>query len=430
MIESGLPGMTLFEVSAIGIPYALIGLAYLFAASRLLPERKELLEQLGESRREYLAEMQVQPGCRLIGQSVENAGLRQLPGLFLIEIDRNGQIIAPVNPDDMIQANDRLVFTGIVSSIIDLEKIVGLVPIADPDYEVSPKQQRRRRLVEAVISENSPLVGKTIKEAEFRATYGAAVVAVHRGGHRVEKKLGEVELKPGDTLLLQVRAHFLRAHRNDPAFYLISDVEEWRPLRHDRAWIAFVLFILLIVLMTTDVVNILVAGTLIAVAMVAMGCISSGDARRSIEWQVLVTIGASFGVGKALENSGAALSIATGVVNLTEAWGPIAALGAMYILGSLVTELITNNAAAVLLFPFCLKVAELYHADSRPFMMALVLSASASFMTPIGYQTNMMVYGPGGYRFSDFIKIGAPLHIVLATVAIILIPIVWPFNIM
>ncbi len=428
MIQSGIPGMSLFEISAIGIPYAVIGLGYLFIAGRLLPERKELLEQLGESRREYLAEMQVQPGCRLIGQSVENAGLRQLPGLFLIEIDRDGQIIAPVNPDDLIQANDRLVFTGIVSSIIDLEKIVGLVPIADPDYEVSPKQQRRRRLCEAVISQNSPLVGKTIKEAEFRATYGAAVVAVHRGGHRVEKKLGDVTLQPGDTLLLQVRAHFLRAHRNDPAFYLVSDVEDWRPLRHDRAWIALALFLVLIALMTTGVVDILVAGTLIAVAMVAMGCISSGDARRSIEWQVLVTIGASFGVGTALENSGAATAIATAVVNSTEAFGPVGTLAAMYLLGSLVTELITNNAAAVLLFPFCVKVAELYHVDPRPFLIALILSASASFMTPIGYQTNMMVYGPGGYRFSDFIKIGGPLHVVLTIVAITLIPWIWPFQ--
>lgn len=428
MRQNGLRGMGLFEMSVVGIPYAVIGLGYLFIAGRLLPERKELIEQLGESRREYLAEMQVQPGCRLIGQSVETAGLRQLPGLFLIEIDRNDQLIAPVNPDDVIQANDRLVFTGIVSSIIDLEKIVGLVPIADPDYEVSPKAQRRRRLCEAVISANSPLVGKTIKEAEFRATYGAAVVAVHRGGHRVKKKLGEVELKPGDTLLLQVRSHFFRAHRNDPAFYLISDVEDYRPLRHDRAWIAMVLFVLLIALMTTGVVDILVAGVLIALAMIALGCISAGDARRSIEWEVLVTIGASFGVGTALENSGAAEAIAHGIVNATRAFGPIAALGAMYIVGSLVTELITNNAAAVLIFPFCLQVAAQYQVDSRPFMMALVFSASASFMTPIGYQTNMMVYGPGGYRFSDFLKIGGPLHLVLLIVAMILIPVFWPMT--
>ncbi|MCA9100748.1 MAG: SLC13 family permease [Pirellulales bacterium] len=427
MVKSGLPGMHLFEIGWVGLPYALIGVAYLALAGRLLPERKELLEQLGDTRREYLAEMLVRPGCRLIGQSVETAGLRQLPGLFLIEIDREGQIIGPVSPDDVIHANDRLVFTGIVSSIIELEKIAGLVPIADPGYEVSPKQQRRRRLCEAVISENSPLVGKTIRDAEFRATYGAAVVAVHRGGHRVEKKLGDVTLRPGDTLLLQVRSHFLRAHRNDPAFYLVSNVDDWRPLRRDRAWIAMGLFLVLIVLMTTGVVPTLVAATLCAVAMVAMGCISSGDARRSIEWQVLVTIAAAFGVGTALEKSGAATAIATTLVNSTQTWGPIAALAAIYLLGSILTELITNNAAAVLMFPFCLETARLYDADSRPFLIALILSASASFMTPIGYQTNMMVYGPGGYRFNDFLRIGGPLNLVLAIVAVTLIPWIWPF---
>jgi di/tricarboxylate transporter len=427
IIDSNLPGMHLFEIAWVGVPYAIIGVIYLALAGRLLPERKELLEQLGESRREYLAEMLVQPGCRLVGQSVEGAGLRQLPGLFLIEIERDGNIIGPVGPDDVIEANDRLVFTGIVSSIIELEKIAGLVPIADPHYEVSPQQQRRRQLCEAVISENSPLVGKTIRDAEFRASYGAAVVAVHRGGQRVQTKLGDVTLKPGDTLLLQVRSHFLRAHRDDPAFYLVSIVDDWRPLRRDRAGIALGLFGLLIVLMTTGLVPTLVAATLCAVAMVATGCISSGDARRSVEWQVLVTIAAAFGVGTALEKSGAATAIAAGLVDATQVWGPIAALAVIYLLGSVLTEMITNNAAAVLMFPFCLETARLYNADSRPFLIALILSASASFMTPIGYQTNMMVYGPGGYRFSDFLRIGAPLNLLLGIVAVILIPWIWPF---
>ncbi|REJ72589.1 MAG: SLC13 family permease [Planctomycetota bacterium] len=428
MIQNGLPGMRLFEIGMVGVPYAVIGLVYLFfAGRRLLPDRKELLEQLGESRREYLAEMQVQPGCRLIGKSVEGAGLRQLPGLFLIEIDRNGQIIGPVGPDDVIHAHDRLVFTGIVSSIIELEMIPGLVPIADPAYEVSPKQQRGRRLCEAVISENSRLVGKTIRDSDFRAIYGAAVVAVHRGGRRVEKKIGDITVRPGDTLLLQVRPHFLRAYRHDPAFYLVSDVDEWRPIRRDRAWIAVALFLALVVLMATGSVPIVVAAALIAVLMVAAGCISSGEARRSVEWQVLVTIAAAFGVGTALQNSGAATAVATTLVNTTQAGGPIVALAVIYLLGSILTELITNNAAAVLLFPFCLETARLYNADPRPFLMALILSASASFMTPIGYQTNMMVYGPGGYRFTDFLRIGAPLNTCLWIVAVCLIPLLWPF---
>ncbi|MCA9110439.1 MAG: anion permease, partial [Planctomycetaceae bacterium] len=380
-----------------------------------------------DSRREYLAEMLVQPGCRLIGQSIERAGLRQLPGLFLIEIDRNEHVIGPVRPDEVIQENDQLVFTGIVSSIIDLEKIGGLIPTADPDYEVSPSQQRRRRLCEAVISNSSPLIGKTIREADFRARYGAAVVAVHRGGKRVEKKIGDISLRTGDTLLLQVQPHFRRAYRHDPAFYLVSDVDDWRPLRRDRVWVALVLFSALIVLMTSGVVSTVVAATLVAVLMIAAGCISSGEARRSIEWQVLITIAAAFGVGTALQNSGAATAIATLFVNATQEWGPIAALAAIYLLGSILTELITNNAAAVLMFPFCLETARLYDADPRPFLIALILSASASFMTPIGYQTNMMVYGPGGYRFSDFLRIGAPLNLVLWIVAVALIPMIWRF---
>ncbi len=168
IVEHGLPGLSLFEIGKVGLPYALVGLAYLFLVGRkLLPDRKELLEQLGDSRREYLTEMLVQPGCRLAGETVESAGLRQLPGLFLIEIDRHDRLLAPVSPEEVIEKNDRLVFTGIVSSIIDLEKIPGLVPITDPNYEVSAKQQRGRRLCEAVISESSPLINKTIRDCRL-----------------------------------------------------------------------------------------------------------------------------------------------------------------------------------------------------------------------------------------------------------------------
>lgn len=428
MISSGMDGLRLLEIGKVGVPYALIGIVYLFTIGRhLLPDRKELLEQLGESRREFLVEMLVQSECRMVGQTIEQAGLRHLPGLFLIEIDRGDKLIAPVAPDELIRVNDRLIFTGVVSSIVELEKVPGFIPAVDPSYEFQPHQQRKRRLCEAVVSENSPLVGKTIRDADFRATYGAAVVAMHRGGSRVEGKLGDVSLRPGDTLLLQTQQHFYRAHRNDPAFYLISDVEEWRPLRSDRTWIALAIFVLLLVLMTSEVMPTVVSAGLAACMMIGIGCLSTSEARKSIEWQVLVTIGASFGVGTAIEKSGAAAAIVEVVFGSIQSWGPIAALACIYILGSIVTELITNNAAAVLMFPFCVEVAKLYDASPVPFVIALMLAASASFMTPIGYQTNMMVYGPGGYRFSDFMKIGAPLNAILAVVAIVLVPLIWPF---
>ena len=228
MIQHDLPQMGMFEIGQVGLPYALVGIGYLLAfGPRLLPERKELLEQLGESRREYMVEMLVQPDCRMAGQTVEKAGLRHLPGLFLIEIDRSGELITPVAPGDTILVFDRLVFTGVVSSVVELQKITGLVPTADPAYESRPTQQMSRSMSEAVISANSPLIGKTIREADFRATYGAAVVAVHRGGSRVQQKVGDIRLQPGDTLLLQAQLRFARADRNDPAFYLVSDVDHW-----------------------------------------------------------------------------------------------------------------------------------------------------------------------------------------------------------
>lgn len=432
MIDNGVRGLGLFEIGKVGVPYAIVGSLFLVLfGRRLLPERKDLMEQMEETRRDYLAEMLIGPNCRLSGQSVAAAGLRQLPGLFLIEIEREGQVIAPVRPDDILHAHDRLVFTGIVSSILELERIPGLVVIHESNTELPTKtphvRSHERRLVEAVVSESSSLNGKRIRDADFRAVYGAAVVAVHRFGERVKQKIGDIELRTGDTLLLQTPASFLRAHRHDPDFYLVSQVDQWRPIRRNRGWLAVGLFVLLMALMTSGAVPIVVSAALVASLMIALGCLSANDARQSIEWQVLITIAASFGVGTALQNSGAATYLAQAVVGSTAAWGPIAGLIIIYAFGSIITELITNNAAAVLMFPICVETAKLYSADARPFFIALALSASASFMTPIGYQTNMMVYGPGGYRFMDFFRIGAPLNVILGIIAIVLIPIFWPF---
>ncbi len=428
MLQNGIEGMGLFEIGQVGLPYALVGIVYLmFVGPKLLPDRKELLEQLGSSRREYVVEMLVQPNCRLAGRTVEQAGLRNLPGLYLIEIDRDGEVITPVDPADVIRIHDRLVFTGVISSVVELQKIGGLVPASDPEVELPPTPPAGRRMCEAVISASSPIIGKSIRNADFRATYGAAVVAVHRGGSRVETKVGDIRLQPGDTLLLQTQQHFARAHRNNPAFYLVSDVEQWRPLRRDRAWVAIALFVALIVVMTTGLMSTLVAASLVASLMVATRCLSAGEARRSVEWQVLITISAAFGVGIAIQKSGAATSIAIPLVQVTQSWGPVATLACLYVMGSLLTEMITNNAVAVLLFPICLETAKLLGASPRPFIMAMTLAASASLMTPIGYQTNLLVFGPGGYRYSDFLRVGLPLNLTLIGVAIILVPIFWPF---
>ncbi len=430
MKKAGLPEMTFFEIGYAGLPCAIIGCAYILTVGRrILPERKELMEQLGDSRREYLVEMVVTPACRLVGQSIEAAGLRRLPGLFLIEVDRRGTVIAPVSPDTVLESNDRLVFTGVVGTIVDLKKIPGLEPATEATDQAS-EEQRRRRLCEAVVSRSSPLIGQTVREAQFRSHYNAAIVAIHRNGERLTTKIGDVKLESGDTLLMQTGPNFVQAHRNNPDFYLVSDVEGSQPLRHERWWVALVIFAGLLVTMfigksDTAMLGAFVAGGL----MVLTRCMSAADARQTVEWPVLIAIGASFGLGSALEKSGAALFLSTQLVAWTQPLGPYATLAAIYFVTMVLNELITNNGAAALAFPFCLKAAELSHCDSRPFVMAVALAASFAFASPVGYQTHMMVYGPGGYRFSDFVKVGVPLNLLLWIASVILIPMIWPFTV-
>jgi len=430
MKKAGLPEMTFFEIGYAGLPCAIIGCAYILTVGRrILPERKELMEQLGDSRREYLVEMVVTPVCRLVGQSIEAAGLRRLPGLFLIEVDRRGTVIAPVSPDTVLESNDRLVFTGVVGTIVDLKKIPGLEPATEATDQAS-EEQRRRRLCEAVVSRSSPLIGQSVREAQFRSHYNAAIVAIHRNGERLTTKIGDVKLESGDTLLMQTGPNFVQAHRNNPDFYLVSDVEGSQPLRHERWWVALVIFAGLLVTMfigksDTAMLGAFVAGGL----MVLTRCMSAADARQTVEWPVLIAIGASFGLGSALEKSGAALFLSSQLVAWTQPLGPYATLAAIYFVTMVLNELITNNGAAALAFPFCLKAAELSHCDSRPFVMAVALAASFAFASPVGYQTHMMVYGPGGYRFSDFVKVGVPLNLLLWIASVILIPMIWPFTV-
>lgn len=429
MKKAGMTEMTFFEIGYVGAPCAIIGTIYMLTVARkLLPERKELMEQFGDARREYLVEMVVTSGCRLIGQSIEVAGLRRLPGLFLTEIDRRGTVMTPVSPDTVMEVDDRLVFTGVVATIVDLKKIPGLEPASELADQAAA-ELRRKRLCEAVVSRSSPLIGQTVREAQFRTHYNAAIVAIHRNGERLTTKIGDVKLEAGDTLLLQTGPNFVQAHRNNPDFYLVSDVEGSQALRHERWWVASIIFVGLMVLMffapksETAMLGAFVAGGL----MVLTRCMSSSDARQSVEWPVLVAIGASFGLGTALEKSGAAAALSAQLVAMTQALGPYATLAAIYFVTMVLNELITNNGAAALAFPFCLKAAELSHCDPRPFVMAVALAASFAFASPVGYQTHMMVYGPGGYRFSDFVKVGVPLNLLLWVVCVILIPMVWPF---
>jgi len=437
-------GMGFFEIGYVGLPITIVVLLYLiFVAPRLLPHRQELLEQLGESRREYMIEMLVEPTCPFVGQSVQAAGLRQLPGLFLVEIERGGQILSPVGPDERLESDDHLVFVGVVSTIIDLQKIKGLVPIEEQG-RTSLIDRLGRRLCETVISPASPLVGRSIRGANFRTVYDAAVIAVHRSGERLQGKIGNIVLRPGDTLLLQTATGFMRAHRNNPDFHLVSEVGESSPVRHEKSTIALVVLGLMIVMMgLPDILEWMGKGGKLAqtldksrvfFAFAAAGlmvigrCVAPSAARRNVQWDVLYVIAASFGVSRALENSGAAKYIVDLFMPVVTPFGATAAIAAVYLITNVLTEFLTNNAAAALIFPIAVWTAKEMHIDPRPLIMAVTIAASAAYSTPIGYQTNMMVFGPGGYRFSDFVKVGLPLNILCFIVSMLLIPRIWPVG--
>jgi di/tricarboxylate transporter len=420
--------MGLFEIGAVGIPCAVIGVVYLVLLSRrLLPERMDMLEEIGTSPREYLVEMKVADTCQFVGIHVEETGLSQQHGLYLLEIVRDGEIIAPVQPDHIIEAGDVLSFSGIVSTIVDLERLPGLIPVADPGYEHELSVQRESMLTEAVVSPTAPIIGQSIIESNFRALYNAAVVAVHRGGARLAGRAGKVVLRSGDTLLLQTGPHFVDAHRNNRDFFLVSGVADSAPPRHARAGLSLVLLGLMIVLLTTQVLPTVLAAILIAGAMITGGCISVPNARRSLELQTLFAIAGAIALGLALFKSGAVHVIAHSTVTTVGQWGPYAVLAALAVLTMLFTEVVTNTAAAALMFPLAVATALDLGVDPRPFVMVVALIASASFLTPIGYQTNLMVYGPGGYRFTDFTRVGLPLSALLIVAATLVAPMVWPF---
>jgi di/tricarboxylate transporter len=419
------PGLKMLDITPIGLPCGIIGLIYvLFAQRWLLPERKAVLSDTDDLR-EYTVEMRVEPETSLVGKTVEKAGLRHLPNLYLAEIRRGNDIIPAVSPQQRLQANDQLLFVGVIDSILDLQKIRGLVPATDQVHKLDGPRAERS-LIEAVVSNTSPVVGKTVRESQFRTQYNAVVVAAARNGERLAGKIGNIRLQTGDTLLLEAPANFVNEQRISKDFYLVSSIPDSEPIRHERSLWAFGFGVLMVILASTGIMTMLQAAILAALGMLVFQCCSPLQAMRSIEWSVLVVIGAALALGKALEVSGAAEAIANGVVGLAGNT-PWLALAVIYLVTATLTEIITNNAAAALIFPIAFSLSKQLDVSYMPFVIVVMIAASASFSTPIGYQTNMMVYGPGGYRFTDFMRIGIPLNLLYGVLSVSLTPLIYPF---
>lgn len=419
------PGLRMFDIAWVGLPCVLAGTAFLYIAQGpLLPIRKPVIGNSDELR-QYTVEMVVVPQSPIAGKTVEQAGLRHLPGLYLAEIVRGSQLLPAVSPQEVLQENDQLVFVGVVDSVIDLHQMRGLQPATDQLFKLdSPRTERG--MIEAVVSNTCPLVDKTIREGQFRTRYNAVVLAVARNGERLSGKIGDIVLEPGDNLLLEAHQMFQEKQRASKDFYLVSSIPDSEPLRHEKASWAIAILVGMVVFAGFGWLSMLKAASLAAIVMLLTGCCSPSRSLQSIEWSVLLVIGAALGIGKALQETGAAGAIASTCISIAGD-NPWVVLAVVYAMTNLMTEVITNNAAAAIMFPISLALAQNLETNFLPFVIAIMIGASASFSTPIGYQTNLMVYGPGGYKFTDFTRIGFPLNVLFGMITVAIAPLIYPF---
>lgn len=418
--------LSIFSITAVGLPVALMGLVFMwYFFPKWLPDRSD--KSGFANLREFTLEVAVAHHGPLVGKSVQEAGLRDLSQVYLVEIERNDTVVTAVSSEEKLQGGDRLVFAGETEAISDLLRINGIEPSTDGDYSESIAIERaERRLVEVVVSPHCDALGNTIRDSKFRNRYGAVVLAVARNGERVQGNLGSIRLEAGDTLLLEARPAFVSRQRFNKDFLLVNDLDS-EPPRHERAYLSWGILALVVLLAAFGVTSMLNASLLGAGLMIVSGCCSISRAEKSLDLTVIVTIGASFALGAALQKTGAGQAIAGGIIDLS--FGiPWLMLILTYITVSMLTESITNNAAAVLMLPIVLEITEKASLNHEPFVFAVMMAASASFATPLGYQTNLMVYGPGNYRFTDFLKVGLPMNVFIGVMTISVLLIGWPLT--
>lgn len=421
---AGQAPLGMFELAPVALPIAATGIVLLIlSAPRLLPDRSGIRERFESGIRDFTVEMEVERGGVAVGRSVADLGLRNLDGVFLAWIRRGDGLISPVGPDERVSADDHLGFVGRVDRVVDLQSIRGLRS-AQHKHAISIGDGQHR-YVEAVVAPVSPLVGATLRSVDFRDRYGATVLAIHRSGHRIEGKLGEIVLHPADTLLLLTDREFRARWRDRRDFLLLSEVDGTVPVSARKAALTLVTTLAVVVLAALQWVPILHGALAASMLMVISGVLTADEARSAVDLDVVILIAASFGIGTAIEQSGLADLLAGWIAPPAAALGPSVVLGALVLTTLALTEFITNNAAAALIFPIAMAAAARTGADPRGFAVAIAIAASASFLTPIGYQTNTMVYGPGGYRFGDFARLGLPLTLLVFVGLVVLIPMQW-----
>ncbi len=420
VIGAGMPPLGMFDFAPIGVVLVIGGFLYmLLFSSRLLPETRvdERSDKLS-----YFIEARVSDHSALIGNSVIENGFRNMRELFLAEIVRGERLISPVTPSEVIETGDALVFTGNIQEIEELRSFDGL--------EIFEEQSGilGSNLVEVVVSHRSDLIGKRIKEAGFRSKFNAAVVAVRRGSHSLGGKLGLIRIEAGDQMILSIGPDFKERNDIENNFYLISAINKSNLLSRRDSVLTIALFVAAVVASAVGLISLFKAMLLVMLLFIMLKWSDLGRLKQQLPFELIVIVGSALGIAEVMISSGAAMVLVNLITELFHGMGHHGYLIAIYLLTLMLTEAITNNAAAALMFPIAYASAQSQGVDAMPFIMAVVYGASASFITPYGYQTNLMVYSAGRYQFSDYVKYGIPMSILYSAIVLTMLPIVFPIG--
>lgn len=419
VIAKGMPSLGMFDFAPIGMVLVLGGFLYmLLFSSKLLPEI-----MIDDTRDElsYFIEAKVTQQSTLIGNSVKDNGFRNMRELFLAEIVRNHKLISPVTPSEVIEADDILVFTGNVHDIEELKSFDGLKIFEEKNRVLNSN------LVEVIVSHQSTLVGQKIKEANFRSQFNAAVVAIRRGSQPLRGKIGLIRIKAGDQLILSVGEDFKCKENIENNFYLITDIDKNDFLSRRDSILAILLFIGAILISAIGFFSLFKAMLTVLIVYIVFRWTRLRQLKLHIPFELIIIIGSALGIAEVMISSGAATILVDFITFLFHDMGNYGYLIAIYLLTLILTEIITNNAAAALMFPIAYATGQNHGLDIMPFIMAVAYGASASFITPYSYQTNLMVYSAGRYQFSDYVKYGIPLSIIYSIIVITMLPLVFPF---
>lgn len=412
--EYKLPMLGFQDFFYLGVCVTIMGWIYLyFVGFRLLPSNANEIEALRENLKEYIVETEIAPGSKLIGKTVKDAGLRNLQDVFLVEVIRNEKVISPVSPDEILEPGDALFFSGNTQSIYQLIKEDNGLSVPKQDT----LEEEQFHFVEAVIPANSALVGMRIKDSNFRQQFSASIIAIHRNGKRVSGKVGEMHLAGGDFLLLLADANRQNGNHEKDLFFLSVPKkikEKKSPMKKVVGAASFALLIAGVV----NLIPIFQACLIILCVLVFFAVLNIIEIRRELDLSLLMILVCSLAIGVALEKSGTAEWIAKVLIVSGKSFGPVAVLAGLFLVTIFLTALITNAAAVSIVFPIAMSMAEQMSLPYTPFFVAIAYAASGDFMTPIGYQTNLMVYGPGGYTFRDFLRVGGPLTVLYTLICI------------